>query len=331
MQEIVDEISGSINNEDFEITLGKINVKKPIITESDGSTSIIMPYEARLRNLTYSAPVTLEITVKKDGQVDSEVVEIGRIPIMVKSKACNTHGLSQEELIKNYNDPNDTGGYFIINGNERVMVMSEDLAENQSFVENDSKGHLNLRVFSSKGTYRIPTTISENKNGIFEVSFSRFKNLPLIVILKALGMTKESDIAKYIGRETDSVIVNLYEFVNISTAEDAMMHIAEETALQGTKKEILDRVKQRIDSYLLPNIGQNKDDRIKKAITLCKLTKKFLAAKENPNIKTDKDHYENKRVRLSGDLMASLFRVNLGILIRDIQYSLQKFVKRKKL
>jgi DNA-directed RNA polymerase subunit B len=331
MQEIVDEISKGINNEDFEITLGEIKVEKPMITESDGSTSQIMPYEARLRNLTYSAPVTLEITVKKDGQIDSELVEIGRIPIMVKSKACNTYGMGKDKLIENYNDPIDTGGYFIVNGNERVMVMSEDLAENQSFIEEDNRGKLNLRIFSSKGTYRIPTTISEEKNGVLEVSFSRFKNLPLVVILKALGMVKESDIAKHIGKETDSVIVNLYEFVDIATQEDAMMHIAEATSLQGTKKEILDRVKQRIDSYLFPNIGQETSDRIKKAVTLCKLTKRYLIAKENPEIRTDKDHYENKRVRLSGDLMASLFRVNLGILIRDIQYSLQKSAKRKKI
>ena len=331
MQEIVDEISQDINNEDFEINLGKIKVNKPRIIESDGSTSLIMPYEARLRNLTYSAPVTLEITIKKDGQIDSEVVEIGRIPVMVKSKVCNTHGMSQEDLIKNYNDPLDTGGYFVINGNERVMVMSEDLAENQPFIENNSKGNLMLRIFSSKGTYRIPTTIAENKEGIFDISFSRFKDIPAIVILKALGMTKESDISRNIGKETDSVIVNLYEFANISSSEDAMMYIAEKTSLQGTKKEILDRVKQRIDSYLLPNIGQKREDRMKKAVTICKMIKRFLIAKENPELRTDKDHYANKRVRLSGDLMSSLFRVNLGILIRDIQYSLQKSSKRKKL
>jgi len=331
MQEIVGEVSETISKDDFEITLGKIKIGKPQITEADGSTFPIMPYEARLRNLTYSAPITLEITVRKDENTDSEVVEIGRIPVMVKSKACNTHGLSEDELIKNYNDPLDTGGYFIINGNERVMVMLEDLAENQPFIEKDSKGNLNLRLFSSKGTYRIPTTISENKDGLFGISFSRFRDLPLVVILKALGMVKESDIAKYIGKETDSVIVNLYEFVNLSTQEDAMMYIAEQTALQGTKKEILDRVKQRIDSYLLPHIGQNKEDRITKAITLCKLVRRFLIAKENPELRTDKDHYMNKRVRLSGDLMSSLFRVNLGILIRDIQYSLQKSSKRKKI
>lgn len=196
MQEIVNEISETINNEDFEISLGKIKVEKPMVIEADGSSSLIMPSEAKLRSLTYSSPVTLEITVKKDEQIDSETVEIGRIPIMVKSKVCNTVGMSDEELIENYIDALDSGGYFIIKGNERVMVMAEDLAENQPFVETDSRGRLILKMFSSKGTYRIPATISEDKEGILEISFSRFKDLPAIVLLKALGLTKESEIAK---------------------------------------------------------------------------------------------------------------------------------------
>lgn len=330
MQEIVDEISGTIENDDFEITLGKIKVEQPKVVEADGSSSSIMPSEARLRNLTYAAPVTLEITVKKDEQVDSEIVEIGRIPVMVKSKVCNSNGLDENELTENYMDNLDPGGYFIIKGNERVMVMAEDLAENQPFVETNKKGELTLKMFSSKGTYRIPITFSESKEGIFETTFSRFRDIPAIVLLKALGLTKESDITRYIGKETDSVIVNLYEFVNLATREDAIMYIAEKTNLQGTKKEILDRAKQRIDSYLFPHIGQKKEDRMKKAVTLCKLIKQFLTAKENPQLRTDKDHYANKRVRLSGDLLSTLFRVNLGILLRDIQYSLQKSAKRKK-
>ncbi len=330
IKEIVEDLSGNMNSEDFEITFGKIEIGRPQVIEADGSTSLITPAEARLRNLTYSAPIHLEISVRKGEQTDSQIVEIGKIPILVKSKNCNTHGMSKEELIKNYNDPLDTGGYFIINGNERVMIMVEDLAENQAFIENDSKGNLMLRMFSLKGTYRIPVSITENKEGLFEISFSRFKNIPAIIILKSLGLIKESEISKLIGKETDSVIVNLYEFANIATSEDAMMYIAEKTALQGTKKEILDRVKQRIDSYLFPHMGQKKEDRIKKAITLCKLIKQFLIAKDNPQLRTDKDHYANKRVRLSGDLLSSLFRVNLSILMRDVQYSLQKASKRKK-
>lgn len=329
MQEIVNEINESMDNEDFEITLGKIDVGKPKIIEADGSSSLITPNEARLRDLTYSAPINIELTIKKDGQTDSEVVEIGKIPIMIKSKACNTYGMSQEELIANYNDPKDPGGYFIIKGNERVMIMAEDLAENQFIIEPGKTGKLVLKMFSLRGTYRIPITLSEGKDGILNLSFSRFKDIPAVVLLKALGLTKEADIAKYIGKENDSVIVNLYEFVNIPTKEDAMMHIAEKSSLQGTKKEIIERVKSRIDSYLFPHIGQKKEDRIKKAITLCKLVKHYLIAKDKPELRTDKDHYANKRVRLSGDLLATLFKVNLGILIRDIKYSLQKSVKRK--
>ena len=177
-----------------------------------------MPYDARLRSLTYSAPITLELTVRKDDQIDSETVEIGRIPIMVRSKFCNIHGLSKERLIENYQDPMDPGGYFIIKGNERIMVMAEDLAENQSFVETNKKGELTLKMFSSKGTYRIPAVLTQDKTGIFEIAFSRFKNLPSIVVIKALGLINESEIAKYIGKETDSLIVNLNEFVNLATS-----------------------------------------------------------------------------------------------------------------
>ncbi|MEA3329757.1 MAG: DNA-directed RNA polymerase subunit B'' [Nanoarchaeota archaeon] len=330
MQEIVNEVSDSLaTDEEIEIKLGKLRVDKPVVIEADGSTSKLSPAEARLRNLTYSSPIFLEISTKQDGQTDTQEVEIGKIPIMVGSDVCNLADASKEKLIENYMDPIDPGGYFIINGNERVMVMKEDLAANIPFIE-PVKGKLTLRLFSSRGAYRIPMTIIENNQGIFEVSFSRFKNIPAIVLMKALGLTKEAEIAKHLGKETDSVIVNLYEYAKIADAEEAMLEIAENTSVQGTKKEILDRIKQRLDSYLLPHIGLTKNKRTDKAITLCKLIRQYLEFKENPTIKLDKDHYSNKRVRLSGDLLSDLFRVNLNILIRDVRYSLQKTLRRRK-
>ena len=329
MQEIVDELNETLPKEDIEIKLGKIRVGRPEIHEADGSSHIITPSEARIRGLTYAAPVHVEITVKQQDQMESHDVEIGKIPVIVKSDYCNLSGMTREQLIENYIDPLEPGGYFIINGNERVIVMTEDLAENQPFIEK-SKGRIMLRLFSKRGSYRIPITITDTNEGIVEVSFSRFKNIPIIILLKALGMTKEADIAKYIGKENDSLIVNLYEFANIQTEKDAMLAISEKTSLQGTEKEILDRIKQRIDSYFLPHIGLKKDQRIEKAITLCKFIKQFFIAKENSNSLTDKDHYANKRVRMSGDLLADLFRININILLRDMQHSLQKVQKRKK-
>lgn len=329
MKQIVEEINDTINNEEVEIKLGKVKVGKPNIIEADGSKSLVTPIIAKLRNLTYSSPVFVEITVKYGNQSDSSEVEIGRIPVVVRSAACNTYNATKEELSENYMDPLDPGGYFIINGNERVMVMSEDLAANQPFIEEGRHG-LTLRLFSRRGAYRIPTTISETNEGILELTFSRLKNIPAVVLLKALGMTRDSDIAKNIGSNSDCFIVNMYEFAGIQSIEDAMMYIAEKSGIQGTKKEILDRVKQRIDSFFLPHVGLDKNARNEKAMTLSRLIKLYLRSKDNDKIRTDKDHYANKRVKLSGDLMSDLFRVHMGILVRDIQYSLQKVAKRKK-
>ncbi len=329
LQQVVNEINDSLVYEDIEIKIGKVKVGKPNIIEADGSSSILTPMVAKIRNLTYSAPIFIDLSVKFGDQTDDAEVEVGRIPIMVRSSACTTYKMSREDLKNNLMDPLDPGGYFIINGNERVIVMSEDLAPNQPFIEEGRQG-LTLRIFSQRGSYRIPTTISETNEGILELTFSRLRNIPAIVLLKALGIVKEADIAKHIDYENDCLIVNLYEFTKIQSSDDAMVYIAEKSGIQGTKKEILDRVKQRIDSFFLAHIGMDKNSRYEKAISLCRFIRLYLKAKENNSIRTDKDHYGNKRIKLSGDLMVDLFRVNFGILIRDIQYSLQKISKRKK-
>ncbi len=329
MQQIVYELNDTIPQEEVKVKFGKIRIGKPNVTESDGSITMISPAEARLRKLTYSAPIYVEITVNFGNNSDSAEVEIGRIPVIVKSDTCNTHGMGREELRNTFMDPLDPGGYFIVNGNERVIVMAEDLAPNQPFIEEGRRG-LSLRMFSQRGPYRIPTTISETAEGILETTFSRLKNIPAIVVIKALGMLTESEIAKHIGRQEDTVIVNLYEYAKIQQPKDAYLVIAELSGIQGTEKEILDRVKQRIDSYFLPHIGLTKESRLDKAINLCKMLKQFLQAKQDDSLRTDKDHYANKRIKLSGDLLADLFRVNINILVKDIQYTLQKVAKRKK-
>lgn len=329
MQQIVHEVSEALPKEDVEVELGKVFVDKPNIIEADGSKKLILPAEARLRNLTYSAPIFLEITVKREGKKEYNNVEIGRIPIMVKSKFCNLHEMSKEQLIESYNDPMDSGGYFIVNGNERLLIMIEDLAPNLPFIE-EAAGKTLLRLFSARGAYRIPLSIQESSDGIFTLSFSRFRNLPLVPMIKALGLTKDADIVRYLGKEYDSVIVNLYEFASLQNANDAMLLIAKKMGIEEGKREMLEKTKSRIDTYLLPHIGVSLEDREEKAKTLCKLLKQFLIVSKEKKILTDKDHYANKRIKMSGDLLADLFRVNLTIFIRDIQHKLQRIIRKKK-
>ena len=87
--------------EDFRIKLDKVWVEKPQITEADGSKRDIYPTEARLRKITYSGPINLEISAHIDGvQRESFTTQIGKIPIMLKSKYCHLNKLSKDDLIK---------------------------------------------------------------------------------------------------------------------------------------------------------------------------------------------------------------------------------------
>jgi DNA-directed RNA polymerase beta subunit len=321
--------------DEFKIKLDKIWVTKPEITEADGSKRAIFPVEARLRNLTYAAPCFIEVSAHINGvQRESFTTQIGNLPIMLKSKNCHLFKLSREELIDKGEDPDDPGGYFIVNGTEKVLIDIEDLAANKFMVEQASTGpsQYSGRVFSEKGSYKIPHTVEKLKDGIFYLSFTRVKRIPIIVVLKALGLLKDEDIMKFISksRQFDEVYINLMEFVDIKNEEEALDWIAKRIGITQARDIRLERMNDIVDRYLLPHIGINKEDRMYKAYNLCKILKKFILVSNGELAEDDKDHYMNKRIKLSGDLLADLIRVNLKVLIGDLLYNFQRIVKRGK-
>ena len=124
LQSIIKEVSQiEIENAEYpyKVQLGKIKLQKPRMMELDGSITNIAPAEARLRNVSYAAPVMVEASVVEDGNaLESKFIHIGDIPVMVKSNACILYNFPDEKLIEYGEDPLDPGGYFIINGSERV-------------------------------------------------------------------------------------------------------------------------------------------------------------------------------------------------------------------
>jgi len=322
------------NVEEYKIILDKISITKPEITEADGSKRIIYPMEARLRKLSYSAPIFIEISSHINGvQRESFRTQIGSIPIMLKSRYCHLSGLSREELIEKGEDPDDPGGYFIINGTEKALVKIEDLAANK-FMVSQASGSVTKyegKVFSERGSYKIPHLIEKLKDGIIYASFTRVKRIPLVVIIKALGVVKDEEIMKYISLEDSSeVFINLYEFVDIKTEDDAVDYIAKKIGIMQTKEIRMERTREILDKYLLPHIGLDKKDRLSKAQNLCKFMKKYILVNNGVLPEDDKDHYMNKRLKMSGDLLADLIRANLKILIGDMLYNFQRIVKRGK-
>ena len=323
------------NVEEFKIKFDRIRVTKPEIREADGSKRNVFPVEARLRKISYAAPCFIEVSAHINGvQRESFTTQIGSIPIMLKSNYCHLNKMSREELVEHGEDPDDLGGYFIINGTEKVLISVEDLAANKLLVERQSIGVSEYvgKMFSEGASFKIPHTIEKLKDGMFYLTFTRVRRIPLIVVIKALGLTKDEDIMTFISKERqfDSVLVNLFEFADIKTDEDAFDYMAKKTGITQAKEIRIERMQEIIDKYLLPHLGTTPKDRIYKAYNLCKLLKRYILASTGELPLDDKDHYANKRLKLSGDLLADLFTVNLKVLINDLLYNFQRIVKRGK-
>jgi DNA-directed RNA polymerase subunit B len=339
LQKIIDEVAEATPSvippeaEEVKVVFGKIRIEKPTLIEADGTKWKILPVESRIRDLTYSAPVFIEVSLVIDGKErERSEVQLCDLPIMLKSKNCYLYNSSKDDLIMAGEDPYDTGGYFLINGTERVLVLLEDLAANTIFVQKEKSGPIthSANVYSASDLYKIPHTVERTKEGVLLVTFGSNKRLPLILILKALGLVKDADIASAISVSDDDVYINLIEAVDIRTEEAAQDKIGQEIGIMMPKEQRVERVQHILDNFLLPHIGTPAELRIAKARYLCAAIKKLLLLKQGKLKKDDKDHYQNKRVRMAGDLLEDLFRQNFRILVNDMLYIFQRGVRRGK-
>ncbi len=335
------------------ITLGL-----PVVKEANGATHPLTPMEARLRNLNYTAPIYLDFTVVENGiEREPERVHIGNFPIMAKSKRCllykenmETEGeLTQDEyrrkLIEMGEDPFDPGGYFIIGGTERALISLEDLAPNRVLVEFNERYGRKVevaKVFSQKEGYRALTLMEKKKDGQLIVSVPTASGqIPLIILMKALGMEKDEDIYNAIVSAPEManiVYANIEECQNkksyppngIFTRDDAINYLEKKFATGQAKEYRIKKVESILDRSLLPHLGDTREDRIKKAIFLGRVARTVLELSLGARREDDKDHYANKRLKLAGDLMEDLFRVAFANLVKDLKYQLERSYARRR-
>ncbi len=335
--------------EGFQIKLGKISIGKPEVKEADGTVRKLTPMEARLRNLTYEAPLTLEFIPVKDGvEYDPEEVKVGELPIMLKAKACNLslnnleeekgHELNKQDYWKALQDmqedPLDPGGYFISNGTERVLITVEDLAPNRVLVEKSSRYGNDIevaKVFSQREGYRALTVVEKKKDGMLMVSIpTTYGQIPLMILLRALGMEDDEEIVDVISVDPKMkpyVLANIEECANeygITNKEEAIAFLGKKFAGGQAKEYRIRRVESLMDRNLLPHLGNEPSDRFTKAIFMARMGMAVLELALGKREPDDKDHYANKRLKLAGDLMEDLFRVGFTALCKDLKYQLER-------
>ena len=364
MQRVVDNISvgadearrGAIRLElgdlDVIIELGKIRIGRPIVYEANGSQTESIPMMARLRNMTYSAPVYLEFTIVEEGMEIEEVEEeIGNMPVMVKSMLCNLHrhyltgeGSSDDDykngLILKGEDPQDPGGYFIVNGTERVLVCLEDLAPNRVMVENEQRYQRKTelaKVFSQREGFRALTVVEKKKDGILQVSIPVASGqVPLAVLMMALGMESADDIMQAITNDPEMqnlILANIEEIHStegIYTTQEALEYMERRFAAGQSKEYRKKRINYILDNTLLPHLNTTYEARLKKAVFLGRMAREVLELNRGQRKPDDKDHYANKRLKLAGNLMEELFRSGLQALLNDMKYQMERSYSKRK-
>ena len=318
--------------EGFALKLGNIRLDRVSIIESDGSRRSILPNEARLRNLTYATPIFIEVVpiirgIEKTAAYGE--VFVGELPIMVRSNLCNTKTMARSQLIENGEDPEDPGGYFIIKGVERVLIGLEDVAPNRIITTREGDGReVKSRVFSTTPGFRARCVVTRNQNGTFSVDFpTTSKSIDLIMLLRALGL----QIDEVLNFASDLLPFKNDLLLSIETSDakdlqpkDALLELGKMAAPGQASKYQEKRAEMQLDNYLLPHIGGGSEDRREKGKYLIQMARKATIIGNRLARQDDKDHYANKRVKFSGELMEELFAYAFRFFVKEVKYQIER-------
>jgi len=353
------------NKLEYHIKFGKIYISRPIIQDDQSSIRQMFPNDARLQKLTYSLTLKVDIYHKlveyqSNGQPkETEFTpllahQLGKIPLMLQSKYCVLNDTSNETLTDMGEDKFDYGGYFIVNGNEKVIVAQERQAENivycfhQGKTQNKFSHKCEIRSVCENSPYNVKNAevkltakdITSGKTIKVKIQGMR-QELPLFVVFRALGVISDKQIVNSILYNLDDSEVAPYFELLRPSIEEASQIRDQQTALEYCSKYVIlqtgikqstfqssiykiSQTRTSIIEEFLPHLGNSA---FKKSIFLGYMTFRLLQSYLS-NDYADRDSFLNKRVDTTGENMASLFRTNFKKMMRDVEHKCRQELQR---
>lgn len=324
---------------------------KPVIYD-DNREHYMYPNEARLRNMTYGITIHYDLevdfyitddtgNVNKSTETYSKIF-LGRFPIMLQSDLCILNGLNREVRYNMGECRNDYGGYFIIDGKEKVIISQEKFADNMLYIRdnyNELYSHgADIRTVSEDSSkpertlsVRILAPTSQYSNNQIVVNIPNVrKPIPLFIVFRALGVISDKKIIEYclLDLEQNSGMIDLF----IPSIHDAGKIFTQETALEYiktfTKGHTVNHVIDILMNYFMPNVGELNFQQ--KAYSLGYIVYNLLLVFTKMEHPTDRDSFKFKRVEVPGMLLYDLFKEYFKLqqdhikLKLDSEYNLKK-------
>ena len=341
------------------------SMHRPQIHENNGATKIMTPHDARIRGFTYASTSTLDLDIKvivRDSEDPSKIqtfhkrlekVQIGKLPVMLRSSVCVLpHASSGRE--QSGECRLDAGGYFIINGSEKLVLAQERAAENTTYtyrqkgakwqavsevksVPDDRciapKQIVLMIAHQGKHSSTMPESAAAASEAgrIIHVQLPRLKcPIPLFVLFRALGVISDQEICRVILLDIESahqipmlraLRAAVVESASILTEEDAKTYITKHVQFTpiNVDKERGDAMRrayamEALTTDMFPHCSTHKQ----KILYLGCMAKRLLECHLGRREYDDRDAYRNKRLDTAGVLLNNLFRNYMNKMVKDM-------------
>ena len=319
-------------------------VGTPSLAEPDASfaaAGTATPHLCRMRDSTYSAPIYVTIRYTRGNQVVLKKKQmIGRLPIMLRSQQCVLRSgggsTTDDQMAAAVQEcPLDPGGYFIVNGTEKVILMQEQLSKNRVIVEKQDS--LILATITSSTRERKSKAYILLKHGRLYLKHNTLgDDVPIVVALKAMGMVSDMEIVQLIADTSDDdpndtsgtapalldqMAASLEECcsLGIQTQKQALRHIGSKISSSSSSNSLNESTRTRkalppeeeaievLANVVIPHIPVARFNFRAKCIYIGHIARRVLLVQLGRMPLDDKDFLGNKRLELAGSLLSLLF------------------------
>ncbi|KAJ1735701.1 DNA-directed RNA polymerase III complex subunit Rpc2 [Coemansia biformis] len=320
-----------------------IRVGRPERTDADAADRTITPHECRLRDLTYAAPVMVDIEYTRGrSRVIRKGVVIGRMPIMLRSSHCVLAGASDDEMALMQECPLDPGGYFIVRGTEKVILVQEQMSKNRIIVNTDNKGFMSASVTSSTHERKSNTYVCMKKGRLYLKHNMISEDIPLVVAMRAMGMTSDKEVAQLIAGVDpfylDLLSPTLEEGAasKLFTQRAALDFIGPKAKSMGRRPGVARRPAHEdaldvLANVVVAHVPVNGSDFRAKCVYVAMMARRVLQSVSDGNKTDDLDYLGNKRLELAGQLIALLFEDLFKRFNSDLKINVDKVLKKPNL
>ena len=313
-------------NHDINIYVGGIDGNKIRFKEPE---SFAYPNECRLMNKTYGVELRADILIRyknaKDTGTDDyidvvfEDIFLCHVPVMLHSNLCVLHDKTNADLTTMGECIYDQGGYFIVDGKEKVVIAQESNVTNRlytSVLEKHAKNYTHSATIrcTSLGSSVFPKTfvmfVDKHQRIVVAMPHISLDDVPVCALFRALGVESDKNILLHIDALASDAASNFFRPSIVhghAWQKGGALNqlVALEEFKAGAEHNSIEHVMYIFFEHLFPNVPGTLAD---KAKFLGRLVNELIGVAMGTRAATDRDNYMQKRVNISGALLGDIFK-----------------------